>query len=364
MKNIFLITLLIWNCAAYSASRIKDIASFEGVRDNILIGYGLVVGLSGTGDNLKNSSITQKMLVDLLEKNGTNIYGADLRTRNIAAVTVTASLPPFARQGSKINIRVSAIGDSKSLKGGTLLPTELIAADGHAYVVAQGLVSVQDFNPVAEDVKNTSNSVATNAIIQNGGTIEREVAFSYEQMDQIKLALYNPDASTASRIAEAINQYVDSGTSRATDPGTILVKIPHYRKKDMVDFIAEIEKLEVFPDYKAKIVVNEATGTIVMGSNVVIRPVAIAQGNILISVGDDKSKYIDNLPFMSEKQQDRIKQGLSYKRGDALNHLQDGASLNELVAGLNKLKVYPRDIIDILRNIKAAGAMDAEIEVQ
>ncbi len=361
--QLFLLIPLSCSLCAYSMSRIKDIASFQGVRENILIGYGLVVGLGGTGDNLKNSNITEKMLVDLLEKHGTNIFGADLKTRNIAAVTVTAILPPFARQGSKINIRVSAIGDAKSLKGGSLLPVELIAADGKAYAVAQGLISVPEFSPVSDDVKNRTNSITTNAIVQGGAIIEREIQFNYEDLQEIKLGLYNPDASTASKIAQVINDYTDNQTAKAIDPGTVVMQIPSYRKNDMVDFIAEVEKLQINPDYKAKIVVNEATGTIVMGNNVVIRPVAIAQGNILINIGQDKAQYIDNLPFKAPAKQERMQAALNKVRGDGISHLDKGTSLNELVAGLNKLKVYPRDIIDILRSIKAAGAMDAEIEV-
>jgi flagellar P-ring protein precursor FlgI len=361
--KLFLLVSLGYNIHAHSTSRIKDIASFEGVRENVLIGYGLVVGLGGTGDNLKNSTITEKMLVDLLEKHGTNIFGADLKTRNIAAVTVVANLPPFARLGSKINIRVSAIGDAKSLKGGSLLPVELIAADGKAYAVAQGLISVPEFSPVSDDVKNRTNSITTNAIVQGGAIIEREVPFNYEDLQEMKMGLYNPDASTASKIAQVINDYTDSQSAKAIDPGTVVMQIPSYRKKDIVDFIAEIEKLQIDPDYKAKIVVNEATGTIVMGNNVVIRPVAIAQGNILISVGADKAKYIENLPFKTSANQDKAQVALNKIRGDGMGHLDKGASLNDLVTGLNKLKVYPRDIIDILRSIKAAGAMDAEIEI-
>jgi flagellar P-ring protein precursor FlgI len=364
MKYILTFVFLFAHLTVCAESRIKDIASFEGVRDNTLIGYGLVVGLNGTGDNLKNSNITQQMLVDVLEKHGTNIYGADLKTRNIAAVTATASLPPFARQGSRINIRVSAIGDAKSLKGGTLLPIELIAADGKTYAIAQGLISMPEFSPASDDVKNRGNSVTNNAIVQNGATIEREIPFYYEKLEEIKLALYNPDASTASKVAEAINEYVDSSISKAIDPGTVVIKIPSYRKKDMVDFIAEIETLKISPDSKAKIVVNESTGTVVMGSNVTIRPVAIAQGNILISVGENEAKYLDRLPFQSAAKQASILKGVDRQRGDSIAHLKNGASLSDLVAGLNRLKVYPKDVVEILKSIKAAGAMDAEIEVQ
>ena len=358
---IFILASLV-STTSYAKSRIKDISSIEGMRDNMLVGYGLVVGLNGTGDNMKKSIITKKLLTDFLEKHGANFQGADLKAKNVAAVAITAYLPPFAKQGSRMDVRVSAMGDAKSLKGGSLVPIELIAANGNAYAVAQGLVSIQEFNPVSEEVKNRYNAVLTSGIIKSGGIVEREVNFNFNDLEKITLFLHNPDLSTASKVSDAINNYTESLISHAIDPGTITVEIPYYRKDDLVNFIAELEQIEIVPDNAAKVVINETTGTIVIGNNVQIRPVAIAQGNILINVGYDKIE--DKLPLIGENKREQMNSGFDELRGTKLQTLDNGTTLANLVDGLNKLKVYPRDMIDILQTIKAAGAMDAEILVQ
>ena len=327
----------------FALSRIKDIASVEGVRDNMMIGYGIVVGLSGTGDNLQNSVFTQKGLVDFLEKVGVNVQGANLNTKNIAAVMVTANLPSFSRQGSKLNVNVSAIGDAKSLKGGTLLATSLLGADGNVYAVAQGTISLKSFDATAPGVKNKDRSVLTSGFIQNGAIVENEIEFTLSSMNHVKFALYNPDLSTALAIADVINNNVPGNTAQALDPGTVEVTVPNYRKKNVVEFLASIEQLSVETDSRARIVIDEHTGTIVMGENVRINPVSITQGNLVISV-DTRAAPQDT------------------DRGKTAHILDDGTSLKELVTGLNKLGIWPRDMINILQNIQAAGAMQAEIE--
>jgi flagellar P-ring protein precursor FlgI len=342
--QIIILTAILFTHSSQAISRIKDIANFEGVRDNMLIGYGLVVGLSGTGDNLNNSVFTQKGLTDFLEKVGVNVQGANLKTKNIAAVTVTANLPAFARQGSRINVNVSAIGDAKSLQGGTLLATTLLGADGNAYAVAQGSISMKLFDPANAQVKNKDRSVSTSGFIQHGAIIENEVNFELSSMPIIKLSLYNPDFSTALAVADVINNNVPGNTAKAIDPGTVQIVVPNYRKDQIVEFLASIEQLKVETDSRAKIVIDESTGTIVMGDNVKISPISITQGNLVITVGGVKSPDID--------------------RGKKSVYFEDGTNLKDLVQGLNKLGVWPTDLINILQNIQAAGALQAEIEVR
>ncbi|GAB4162695.1 MAG: flagellar basal body P-ring protein FlgI [Rickettsiaceae bacterium] len=360
-----LILIITYSSSVQANTRIKDIAAIEGARENMLVGHGLVVGLSGTGDNLKNTMFTEKGLTDFLERLGVNIQGQGtaIKTKNIAAVTVTASLPAFARLGTRIDVKVSALGDAKSLKGGTLLATPLLGADGNVYAVAQGAVSLSDFTPISGDVKTKANSVETNGYIQSGAIVEDEIDFTFSDMQNIKFSLYSPDFGTAIAVAAAINDHIPGNTARALDAATIEVTVPSYRQDQFVEFIAEIEGLEVKPDYKAKIVINESTGTVVIGDKVNIRPVAIAQGNLIVNVGqlDFDEKYG---PETDEKKRDLVNSFVDQKRGRALHHLNESATLSDLVAGLNKLGVFPRDIINILHNMKSVGALDAVIEVR
>lgn len=365
MSRIFIITLVL--CIAKNIvadTRIKDIAAIEGMRENLLVGHGLVSGLSGTGDNLQNSVFTRKVLVDFLERLGVNVGLNDqnLKTKNVAAVTVTASLPAFARHGTKIDVKVSALGDAKSLKGGTLLATPLVGADGNVYAVAQGHIAIAEFTPSSSFVKTRSASVETNGYIQNGGIVENEVDFNFSNLSSIKLSLYSPDFNTAITVADAINNNISGNTATAIDAATIQVTIPKIRQQDMIQFIAEIERLPVKPDYKAKVVINEATGSVVIGDKVRIRPVAIAQGNLVVSVG--QLDYDKSSPFTSETKQDLLNRFVDERRGRSVGTLGEGATLSDLVSGLNKLGVWPRDIINILHNMKSVGALDAVIEVK
>lgn len=359
---LFQLIMLAGTTMAYT--RIKDIAAVEGVRENLLVGNGLVVGLSGTGDNPQNTVFTEKGLVDFLERLGVNVQGGTLKTKNIASVTVTASLPPFSRQGSRIDVKVSAIGDAKSLKGGTLLATPLVGADGNVYAVAQGAVAISDFIPASGDVKTKSKAVETNGYIQSGAIVEEEVDFSFANLERVKFSLYSPDFSTAIAMAESINKYIPGNTAVALDAGTVEVTVPTFRQEDMIEFIAAIEALEVQPDYKAKIVINESTGTVVIGSKVNIRPVAIAQGNLVVNVGQLAELDKKYGPATDEDTRDLVNTYVDSRRGRGVHHLQEGATLSELVDGLNKLGVYPRDIINILHSMKSVGALDAVIEVR
>lgn len=341
IKTIILLVFSLCALRAVCETRIKDIASVEGVRENILLGYGLVVGLNGTGDNLNNAGFTRFGLINFLEHLGINVQGANLKTKNIAAVFVTANLQAFSRQGTKLDAKVAAVGDAKSLKGGTLLPTPLLGANGNVYAVAQGPVVISAFTPAAQEVKTRDMSVETTGYIQGGAIVESEVDFQFTDLTHVKFSLHSPDFSTAIAIADAINNYIAGNTAIARDAATIQVTIPDYRKSDMIEFIAEIEKLNVTPDYKAKIVINEATGTVVIGDKVNIRPVAIAQGNLVVNVG--QLNYDNTSPFMPQARQDLVNKFVNEKRGRTVHTLNEGASLSELVSGLNKLGVWPRD---------------------
>ena len=266
---------------ASGASRIKDIVDVEGVRDNILVGYGLVVGLDGTGDSLNGSPFTEQSLIGMLERLGINIRDEELKTQNVAAVMVTATLPPFSRQGSRIDVTVSSLGDSDSLLGGTLLVTPLLGADGEVYAVAQGTLSIGGFS-VQGAAASITQGVPTTGRIANGAMVEREILFSLDELDTIRLSLRNPDFTTARRIMDAINDYAGGTVAVATDPATVRLNIPADR--DIVGFMTEIEQIEVEPDQVARVLIDERTGIIVMGENVRISTVAVAQGNLTVRI--------------------------------------------------------------------------------
>lgn len=355
MRFIILLSLFMLPILAQAESRIKDIVYFEGVRDNMLIGYGLVVGLNGTGDNLKNSVFTEKGLTDFLEKLGINTRGANLKTKNVAAVTITATLPPFARTGSKISVDVSTIGDAKSLKGGTLLATPLLGADGEVYAVAQGQISIG--TKPAEDSGKPATNNPTAGYVGNGAIIEKEVDFELDEMSKINLALKNPDISTARSIETAINSAMREKIAAAKDPGTVAITVPKKYESNVVGFLADLESISVFPDMVAKIVIDEATGTIVMGENVKVSNVAIAQGNLVVKVSEDKEFLFDIGMLGKNKPQ-------SSKPGEEIALLKQTTKLSDLVQGLNMLGVKPKDLVAILKSIKQAGALQAEIETR
>ena len=349
---------------ASAFSRIKDLADIEGVRDNILIGYGLVVGLDGSGDSLKNAPFTQQSLQTMLERLGVNTRGSTVNTKNVAAVMITAELPPFATQGSRIDVTVSAMGDAKSLQGGTLLATSLQGADGEVYSLAQGPIAVGGFK-VTGDAASVTRGVATSGRISNGGIVEKEVNFTLANAASLRLALRNPDLTTADRLAEAINHYLNQAAAVATDPGTVRLTRPANYNGNIVALLTDIEQLKVEPDLPAKVIIDEQSGVIVMGSDVRISTVAIAQGNLTIRV-TETPQVSQPQPFAQGGQTQvvpRTQIDVDEQTGKKLVVLNEGISLQTLVNGLNALGIGPRDMISILQAIKAAGALQAEIQV-
>jgi flagellar P-ring protein FlgI len=362
---IVLSVLAGFHSAQAETSRIKDLASVEGVRQNQLVGYGLVVGLNGTGDTLNNAPFTKQSLTAMLERLGVNTRGANLRTANVAAVMVTADLPAFGRRGSRIDVTVSALGDAKSLQGGSLLVTPLMGATGEIYAVAQGSVAIAGFQ--AEGAAATlTRGVPTVGRIANGALIEQEIDFQFRDTRTVKLALRNPDLTTGRRIAMAINEYMATPTAETTDPSTVSVTIPKNFKGNMVQLLTEIEQLRVDPDQIARVVVDERSGVIVMGKDVRVSTVAIAQGNLTVSVSEQPLVSQPG-PFSGDNAQTvvvpRTQIQVDQGQNNKLAVLNEGVSLKELVDGLNALGIGPRDIISILQAIKASGALQAEIEV-
>jgi flagellar P-ring protein precursor FlgI len=317
-------------------SRVKDLVEIEGIRDNMLVGYGLVVGLNHTGDSLQNAPFTQESIQTLLERLGVNTGSANMQTKDVAAVMVTANLPAFSSSGTRIDVSVSAMGDSKDLLGGMLLVTPLFGADGQTYAVAQGPVATGSFSAQGE-AASVTRGVPTAGRISNGAIVERETGFHLASLDQVKLSLHNPDLTTAARIASAINSYLGNNSASATDPANIELRVP----------------------------ANYTGGVIVMGADVRVSAVAIAQGNLTIRV-TETPQVSQPSPFSTTgttqvvpRTQIQIDEG----KGNKMTVLHPGVSLQSLVDGLNALGVGPRDIISILQAIKAAGALQADIQI-
>ena len=356
--------LLLSGVAASATSRIKDLANIEGVRQNQLIGYGLVVGLNGSGDTLNNIPFTRQSLQAMLERLGVNIRGQTLRTGNVAAVMVTANLPAFATQGTRIDVTVSSLGDAKSLQGGMLLVTPLLGADGNVYAVAQGSLAIGGFQAEGEAAKIV-RGVPTVGRIANGALIEREIDFNLNRQNQLRMALRNPDFTTAKRIAAAINDYIGVPTAESLDPGTVGITVPNQYKGNVISLLTEIEQLQIDPDTAAKIVIDERSGIIVMGRDVRVSMVAVAQGNLTVTITETPQVSQPN-PFAPRGAQTvvvpRTRIGVQ-ETGKQLAVVHDGISLQQLVDGLNALGIGPRDMIAILQAIKSAGAIQADIEV-
>ena len=345
-----------------ATSRIKDLANIEGVRQNQLIGYGLVVGLNGTGDTLNNVPFTKQSLTAMLERLGVNVRGATMRTGNVAAVMVTANLPAFGTQGTRIDITVSALGDSKSLQGGTLLVTPLLGADGNVYAVAQGSLAISGFQAEGEAAKIV-RGVPTVGRIANGAIIEREIEFALNRLPNVRLALRNADFTTAKRIAAAVNDFLGVKTAEPIDPSTVQLSIPPEFKGNVVAFLTEIEQLQVDPDLAAKIIIDERSGIIVMGRDVRVNTVAVAQGNLTVTISESPQVSQPN-PLSRGRTVVTPRSSVAVSEdGKKFAVVKDGVSLQQLVDGLNGLGIGPRDLIGILQAIKAAGAIQADIEV-
>ena len=347
---------------AHATSRIKDLANVEGVRQNQLVGYGLVVGLNGTGDTLNNIPFTKQSLQAMLERMGVNIRGATIRTGNVAAVMVTGNLPAFATQGTRMDVTVSALGDAKSLQGGTLLVTPLLGADGNVYAVAQGSLAIGGFSAEGAAASITKG-VPTNGRIANGAIVERDIDFALNRLPNVRLALRNADFTTAKRIAAAVNDYLGTKTAEPIDPSTVQLSIPKEFKGNVVALLTEIEQLQVEPDNTARIIIDERSGIIVMGRDVRVATVAVAQGNLTVSISESPQVSQPNpLSRGRTRVTPNTRVGVQ-EDGKKLAMVKSGVSLQELVDGLNGLGIGPRDLIGILQAIKAAGAIEADIEV-
>ncbi len=360
----FLILPLSMSAPAQAASRLKDIVDFEGVRDNMLIGYGLVVGLNGSGDSLTNSPFTEASLIGMLERLGVNTRGSTMKTKNVAAVMVTATLPPFSAQGARVDVAVSTLGDAKSLVGGTLLVTPLIGADGEVYAVAQGSLAVGGFSAQGQGASITKG-VPTAGRIANGAIVEREINFRLTDLTSLRLALKNPDFTTARRVAEGVNKYLHTQAAEAIDPATVRLLVPDARRHDVVALLTDIEQLPIEPDQPARVVIDEQSGVIVMGENVRINTVAIAQGNLTIKINE--TPQVSQPAPLSQGGQTtvvpRTEINVNEDEGKKMALLRRGVSLQEVVQSLNALGIGPRDMITILQSIKAAGALQADLEV-
>jgi flagellar P-ring protein FlgI len=354
---------LILTTSAWADVRIKDIADVEGIRENQLIGYGLVVGLNGTGDKLNNNVFTRESLIGMLERLGVNTRDqvTALSTKNIAAVMVTAQLPAFARSGSRVDVSVSALGDATNLTGGTLLVTPLLAADGEVYAVGQGTLSTGAI-AARGAAASVTRGVPTSGRIANGATVEKEVPYKLDKSNALWLGLRNPDLTTAQRIAAAINQTAGR-IARAIDPRTVQLDLAN---RDPIETLAMIENLRVEPDNAAIVIIDEASGTIVMGANVRISTVAIAQGNLTIRV-TETPEVSQPAPFSrtgTTTTVPRTNIEIDDQHDKKLGVLSSGTTLRDLVASLNALGVGPRDLISILQSIKAAGALQADLQVR
>ena len=313
------------------AARIKDIAAIKGIRKNQLTGYGLVIGLDGTGDSA-NASFTNQALANMMKRMNIHVNENQLQVDNVAAVMVTANIPPFARIGDSIDIVVSSLGDAESIAGGTLLLTPLKGVDGKVYAIGQGSVTIGGGEEGHQQV----------ARIANGATVEREIPFRLDGKKKLVLSLYKPDFTTARRVADTINASLGDGTAETIDSSALQLNVPENMWKDGVaEFIADIETLSVIPDSTAKVVINERTGTVVIGDDVTISPVAVAHGNLSVVINQGQP----------DQQENRVME------------LQDNATIGELVNGLNSIGASPQDLVMILQSIKAAGALQAELEI-
>lgn len=366
MKKLvaFLLLVLLPMAAWAGPVRIKDLASFDGVRGNDLVGYGLVVGLDGSGDSFRNAPFAEEMLAGLLERLGVNVTDEALRSKNVAAVIVTADLPPFARSGGRVDVNVATIGDAKSLLGGTLVMTPLKAADGNIYAVAQGPI-ISGGAAASGQAARVVEGVPTAGTIPVGARVEREVDFDFAQIQNIRIALRNADFTTATLVEDAINRDFGRALARTEDSGTISVDFQRLGDVNPARVLARIENLVVQPENKAKVVIDHRSGTIVMGENVRISRVAVSQGNLTLQVVETPAVSRPN-PFSAGETVvvPRTRVELNNEPGIGFAEVSGETSLTEVVAGLNALGVRPREMIDILKSVHGAGALHAELIVQ
>ncbi|MFZ5775708.1 MAG: flagellar basal body P-ring protein FlgI [Thermodesulfobacteriota bacterium] len=340
-----LAALLFCTAGEAHAVRVKDIASVKGVRANQLVGYGLVVGLNGTGDG-NNAAFTGQGLTNLLTNMGVKVDPATIKVKNVASVMVTAKLPAFFKAGQTIDVTVSSLGDSSSLSGGTLLATPLKGLDNNVYAIAQGAISLGGAEAGgAGGGAGARKTHATVARIPNGATVEREVAMSFAGKESITISLDAPDFTTVSIMKSAIDTMLGGPFAKAKDGATVEVAVPDTYKAQEIALLASIENLEIKPELPARVVINERTGTVVMGENVRISQLAVSHGNLSLQVSPTPATPI------------------SPKAGEKLVSMQPGVTLGEMVRALNSVGVSPRELIAIFQSIKASGAMQAELEI-
>lgn len=386
------LVVILWICffaSSAEGARLKDISVFKGIRSNQLLGYGLVVGLNGTGDGT-NTEFTVRSIVNMLERMGIHIDRdriGQVKLKNVAAVMVTATLPPFSRTGSRIDVVVSSIGESKSLQGGTLLLTPLKGADQHVYALAQGPIVVGGFAVSGASGTGVTKNHPTVGVITKGALIEREVPVQLDGRREATLCLFNPDFSTAEKVKEEINRSMGGSYAKCVDSGTLTIAIPESNQSNVAEWMASLEKLEVTPDTVAKIILNERTGTVVIGEHVRISTVAVAHGNLSIQI-KERSVVSQPLPFAPAAPEGTppttVAPGTSpgtlvvpggatvvtpessvsvKEEGQALMIVPSGVSLGEVIKALNAIGATPRDLISILQSIKAAGALQADLEI-
>jgi flagellar P-ring protein FlgI len=331
--------------ATTAAARLKDLASVKGVRQNQLVGYGLVVGLSGTGDG-NNSAFTSQSFVNMMESMGVHVSRENLRLRNVAGVMVTAKLPPFAKIGQNIDLTISSLGDATSLQGGTLVATPLKGLDGQIYAMAQGPVSIGGFPVIGGALlPGAQRNHLTVARIPSGASVEREVPVSFAGKEEIAISLDAPDFTTVTRMVRVINGFLSGSYARAQDGATVQVRIPEAYRDNEVALLAALEKLEVTPDGPARIILDERTGTVVMGGDVRIARLVLSHGNLSLQITPEASEPVAG------------------RQGDRLITLREGTTIGEVARALNSVGASPQDLVAIFLSIKAAGALQAELEI-
>lgn len=364
-KAFFLTALILISYAtSTSGARIKDISSLKGVRSNQLVGYGLVIGLNGTGDGQQTQFTTQS-LVNMLERLGIHTPSDKVKVDNVAAVMVTANLPPFARKGSSLDVLVSSVGDAKSLQGGTLVMTSLKGADNNIYATAQGALLVGGFASSGAAGGGVSKNHPTVARIPGGGVIEKEVPFELNMLgNELTIALDHPDFTTAQRVSDAINNQIGMVKATPVDSGTVTIDIPENYAGTHVSLVASVEQLQIQPDMQAKIVLSERTGTVIMGENVMILPVAIAHGNLSVEI-KEKKDVSQPAPFSDGETvvTPDTEVNISEENNKLLLVAPEKADLGSVVKALNAIGVSPRDLITVFQAIKASGALQADLEI-
>lgn len=361
---LFLLITFSSSLSASSSVRLKDLADFDGVRGNDLVGYGLVVGLNGTGDGIRNSPFTEEMMSSILERLGINVSGEQFRPKNVAAVLVTAALPPFSRIGGQLDVTVSTIGDASSLLGGTLIMTPLSGADGKIYAVAQGSVLAGGVGGEG-DGGRVVHGVPTAGSIISGARVEQEIDFELNSLETLRLVLRDPDFSTAGIVEEAINGFFSKQVAIMKDSRTIDIDISKLAVPTLAHAIGQIENIRILPERSAKVVVDQKSGTIVIGKEVTISSVAVAQGALTLAIEEaplvvQPSPFSDGQTIVIPRTNARVEKN----SGNGIILLPEATTLSQVVSGLNALGVTPLDMIDILKNIKAAGAINAEFIIR